>query len=162
MSSSLRVVIADDDRAMRETLQQMLEDLGHDVVAVAVDGESLIDQSLRTQPDVVITGTLTPEMHGSDAAAVIYESLLIPVLLYSGHCEPDLVLKAEQNHVFMYLVKPISQEHMQAALRECRSIESNESLEDDEQNVPVFSASEPFGSMHYREHVRPSYRQLPR
>ena len=162
MSFSLRVAIADDDLAMRDALQRMLEDLGHEVVVVAEDGESLIDQSVKTQPDVVITGTLTPEMHGSDAAAVIYQSRPIPILLYSGHCEPDRVLNAEHKHVSMYLVKPICQEHLQAALKECYAIESNESSEDDEQKVSVGSAPEPFGSMHYREHVRPSYRQLPR
>ncbi len=160
MAVSLRVVIADDERRMRETLQQMLCDLGHEVVAVAENGESLINQCDRTQPDVVITGTLTPEMHGSDAAAVIYKSRPIPILLYSGHCEPDLVRNAEHKHVFMYLIKPICQEHLQAALKEC--MESNEPSEDDEKRVPAGPASESFGSAPYREHSRPPYRRLPR
>jgi DNA-binding NtrC family response regulator len=156
------VAIADDDSAMRETVQQMLRELGHEVVAVAEDGESLVKHCARTQPDVVITSTLTPAMHGSDAAAVIYERRPIPILLYSGHCEPDRVLNAEHKHVFMYLVKPICQEHLQAALKECYAIESNEPSEDDEKVVPVGSASESFSSMHIREPARPSCRQLPR
>ena len=52
----------------------MLYHLGHEVVAVAEDGKSLINQCAMTQPDVVITGTLTPEMYGSNAAKVVYES----------------------------------------------------------------------------------------
>jgi chemotaxis response regulator CheB len=91
MSFCLRVAIADDDRAMRESLQQMLCDLGHEVVAVAENGEALISQCAMTQPDVVITGTLTPEMYGSEAAEVVYKSRPIPIILYSGHCEPNLV-----------------------------------------------------------------------
>ena len=162
MSFSLRVAIADDDRGMRESLQQMLCNLGHEVVAVAENGESLINQCAMTEPDVVITGTLTPEMYGSDAAAVVYKSRPIPIILYSGHCEPDLVLNAEHKHVFMYLVKPICQEHLQAALKECHCTESNEPSEGDEQKVPVGPASGSFGSAPYREHSRPPYRQLPR
>jgi len=91
MSFCLRVAIADDDRVMRESLQQMLCDLGHEVVAVAENGEALISQCAMTQPDVVITGTLTPEMYGSEAAEVVYKSRPIPIILYSGHCEPNLV-----------------------------------------------------------------------
>ena len=86
---SLRVAIADDDRGMRESLQQMLSNLGHEVVAVADNGESLINQCATTEPDVVITGTLTPEMYGADAAEAVYKSRPIPIILYSGHCEPD-------------------------------------------------------------------------
>ena len=162
MTFSLRVVVADDDSEMRESLQQMLRDLGHEVVAVAENGESLINQCAMTEPDVVITGTLTPEMYGSDAAAVVYESRPIPIILYSGHSEPDLVLNAEHKHVFMYLVKPISQEHLQAALKECHRTESNEPSEGDEQKVPVGPASESVGGAPYREHSRPPYRHLPR
>jgi len=165
MSIALRVAIADDDPEMRASLQQMLGKLGHDVVAVAEDGESLIDQCARSAPDVVITGTLTSQMYGSDAAAVVYENRPIPILLYSSHCEPDLVRKAEHKHVFMYLAKPICEEHLQAALKECEKCDCRESKELSEENkkmVLVAPASRSFGSAPYREHSRPPYRQLPR
>jgi two-component system, response regulator PdtaR len=165
LSSSLRVAIADDDRGMRESLQQMLCDLGHEVVAVAENGEALIHQCEATQPDVVVTGTLTSELRGSDAAAAVYQRRPIPIILYSGHCEPDRVLNAERKHVFMYLVKPICQEHLQAALKACqeyRCMESNEPSEGDEKMVFIGPASESFGRAPYREHSRPPYRQLPR
>jgi two-component system chemotaxis response regulator CheY len=164
MSFSLRVAIADDDRGMRESLQQMLRNLGHDVVAVAETGQSLIEQCEVARPDVVITGTLTPEMYGSDAAAVVYKSRPIPIILYSSHCEPDLVLNAEHKHVFVYLVKPICEEHLRAALKECdecRCTDANEPS-GDEQVAPVRPASGSFGRLPYREHTRPPYRQLPR
>jgi DNA-binding NtrC family response regulator len=161
MSFSLRVAIADDDRGMRESLQQMLCNLGHEVVAVAENGESLINECALTEPDVAITGTLTPQMNGSDAAAVVYESRPIPIILFSGHCEPE-VLNAEHKHVFMYLVKPICQEHLQAALKECHCMESNEPSEDEEEKVSAGPVSGSFGRAPYREHSRPPYRQLPR
>ncbi len=108
---SLRVAIADDDRWTRRFLQQMLEKLGHEVVAVAEDGQSLIKQCCAVRPDVVITDNLMPDMHGVDAAAVIYQRRAIPIILLSGYCDRDLVLDAEQKHVLLYLVKPISQPH---------------------------------------------------
>jgi len=143
----------------------MLGNLGHEVVAVAENGESLIDQCATTEPDVVITGTLTPKMYGAEAAEVVYKSQPIPIILYSGHCEPHLVRNAEHKHVFMYLVKPICQEHLQAALKECQQChcrELNEPSEEGEQMVLVGPASGSSGSAPYREHSRPPYRQLPR
>jgi hypothetical protein len=62
----------------------------------------------------------------------------------------------------MYLVKPICEEHLQAALKECHCAESNEPSEGDEKKVTVGPASGSFGSAPYREHSRPPYRQLPR
>jgi two-component system, LytTR family, response regulator AlgR len=162
MSFSLRVAIADDERGMRESLEQMLCNLGHEVVAVAENGESLIKQCAMTEPDVVITGTLTPQMYGSNAAAAVYKSRPVPIILYSGHCDPERVLNSEHKHVFMYLVKPISQEHLQTALEECHRMESSEPSEGDENKVRVGPMSESFGSALDREHSHPLYRQLPR
>lgn len=162
MSFSLRIALADDDRAMRETLRRMLVELGHEVVAVAENGPSLIDQCASTQPDVVITSRLSPEMSGCDAAAVIYQRRPIPIILYSGDCEPDQVVHAEHKHVFLYLVQPICEEHLQAALKECCGGESEESSGVDEKAVPANVVSGSAGNAPYREHIRPPYRNLPR
>jgi len=146
---------------MRESLRQMLCKLGHEVVAVAENGESLIIRCATTEPDVVITGTLTPDMRGSDAAAAIYRSQPIPIILYSSHCEPDLVLDAEHKHVRIYLVKPIFEEHLQAALKECHRSVWDEPSEGAEMTFLV-PASGWSRSAPYREPRRPPYRQLPR
>lgn len=164
MAASLRVAVADDDYRMRELVQQMLHNLGHEVVAVAETGESLVKQCEIAQPDVVITGTLTPEMRGAAAAAVIYKRRPMPIILYSGHCDPDLVLNAEHKHVFMYLAKPISQECLETALKDCRRQELYAPSGDIEGDTEVFvgPSAEASGGAPCREPSRPPYRQLPR
>src|ERR1700678_2631585 len=162
MSFSLRVAIADEDPTVRESLRQMLQDLGHEVVAVAEDGESLVNQCAKTNPDVVITGSLTSAMNGSDAAAVVYENRPIPIILCSRHCEPDLVRNAEHKHVFMCLVKPICQDDLQTALRECRPAESDELSDGVGNVVPDGAASGSFGSQPAHQPGRPPYRPSPR
>ena len=120
MDSGLRVAIADDDQSVRRILQQLLQDLGHDVVVVADNGHSLIKECAAARPDVVITDNLMPGMKGLDAAAEIYRTQPIPIILLSGFCDRQAVLEAEQKHVFLYLVKPISQPHLEVALARCR------------------------------------------
>ena len=119
MSSSLRIAIADDDRSVRKTLLCMLENLGHSVVVIAEDGRSLVDQCTIAQPDVVITDNLMDKMSGLDAAAVIYRSRPIPIVLLSACCNPTIVRNAEEMHILVYLVKPVSQPHLEAVLMRC-------------------------------------------
>jgi CheY-like chemotaxis protein len=157
MSSSLRVASADDDRSLCDVLQQMLRNLGHEVVAIAESAESLIRQCFIALPDVVITGDLLPGMCGADAAAAIYKSRPIPIILVSGNCDRDLVVNAEQKDVFMYLVKPICQEHLETALEGCRRQDlrtPSGNNEDDENNALVGCYRESSGSASDGDHIR--------
>jgi DNA-binding NtrC family response regulator len=157
MSLFLRVAIADDDRGMCEVLQQMLCNLGHEVVAMAQNAESLIQQCFTAQPDVVITGDLLPDMCGADAAAAIYKSRPIPIILFSGNCDRDRVVNAEQKDVFMYLVKPICQENLETALEGCRRQDLHApsgNNEDDEDSDLVGRYQESSGSAPHGDHTR--------
>jgi CheY-like chemotaxis protein len=120
--SALRVAVADDDRSMRELLQHMLRKQGHEVVAVADTGEKLIQLCASAKPDVIITDNLMPDLDGADAAAIIYAERPTPIILLSGYCDRNLVLDAEQKHVLIYLVKPISDANLRAALARCRAL----------------------------------------
>src|ERR1700680_3684152 len=126
LSLPLRVAIADDDRSMRELLQQILHNLGHQVVAVAENGRALIQQSAITQPDVIVTDNLMPDICGVDAAAIIYKRRPTRIILLSANCDRELVLNAEQNYVLMYLVKPISEPHLAAALARWQELRDQE------------------------------------
>jgi len=119
MNSSLRIAIADDDRSTRELLRQMLEGLGHRIVAVAETGRSLIELCEIALPDVVITDNLMADMNGLDAAMEIYQARQIPIVLLSGYCDPNTVRNAEEMHILVYLVKPLRKTHLEAALTRC-------------------------------------------
>jgi CheY-like chemotaxis protein len=121
-TSTLRVAVADDDRSMRELLQHMLHKQGHEVVALAESGKALIEQCAVAQPDVIITDNLMPEVDGADAAAIIYAQRPTPIILLSGYCDRNLVLEAEQKHVLIYLVKPLSEDNLRSALDRCRAL----------------------------------------
>ena len=59
-----RVVVADDERDMRQFFEEMLTHLGHQVVGVAHTGKQLIEACRSTQPDLVITDIKMPDMDG--------------------------------------------------------------------------------------------------
>jgi two-component system, response regulator PdtaR len=109
MSQSLRVVVADDEPDMRDYFRKSLLRLGHQVVAVAADGRELVEQCRALRPDLVITDIKMPDMDGIDAAARLYREQPVPVILVSAYHDPELVARAEADHILGYLVKPIKQ-----------------------------------------------------
>lgn len=116
MTETLRVAIADDDADTRRTLTAMLISLGHEVVFAGVTGRELVHHCLEEAPDLVLTDIDMPDMDGLDAAMVIYERSPAPVILLTGFCTPDLIERAEQNHVLGYLIKPATQTQLEAAI----------------------------------------------
>jgi response regulator NasT len=105
----LRIVIADDEPIIRLDLKKMLEDLGYDVVAEAGDGVKAVEAVRSLKPDVVILDIKMPEMDGIDAAKIITEEKIAPVLLLTAYSQIDLVNRAKEAGVFSYLVKPFKE-----------------------------------------------------
>jgi response regulator NasT len=116
MSQSLRIVVADDEPDMRDYFQKCLTRLGHKVVAVAADGNDLLEKCRATTPDLVITDIKMPDMDGIDAAVQLYREHPVPVILVSAYHDPGLIERAEANHILAYLVKPIKQADLEPAI----------------------------------------------
>ena len=69
----IRVVIADDHRAIREGFRSAFEDAGIEVLDDVGDGFLLIDAVVRLQPDVVITDVSMPRCDGIEATKRILQ-----------------------------------------------------------------------------------------
>ncbi len=117
MTPALRIVIADDERDMRDYFHKVLPRLGHTVAAAAENGEQLVDFCRFYQPDLVITDIKMPDLDGIDAALKIYAERPIPVILVSAYSDDQLIERAEADHIMAYLVKPIKQTDLAPAIR---------------------------------------------
>src|SRR5205823_5440330 len=82
---------------------------GHEVVAVAENGRQLIEQCRAVQPDLVIADIKMADMDGIEAAEQICRERPTPIILVSAYYDPQLVARAEADHIYAYLVKPIKQ-----------------------------------------------------
>jgi response regulator NasT len=116
MSRSLRIAVADDEPRMRDYFQRILPRLGHEVVAAARTGRELVEQCRALNPDLVITDINMPELDGIDAANEIYREQPVPVILVSAYHDPELIKRAEADHILAYLIKPIKQADLEPAI----------------------------------------------
>ena len=112
----LRLLVAEDEEAVRKALVRMAESLGHQVVAEARDGREAVEMAGLTGPDLVLLDIRMPELDGLEAARVILEKDSVPIVIVTGHTEQSLINDAAQVGVFSYLVKPITCERLAAAM----------------------------------------------
>jgi AmiR/NasT family two-component response regulator len=115
MSESLRIAVADDERDTREYLEQMLIRLGHQV-ATASTGRELVDLCASFKPDLIVTDIKMPDLDGFEAAELANRVREVPVVLVSGHHGPELLKRVGADHIMAYLIKPISQQDVEAAI----------------------------------------------
>jgi response regulator NasT len=116
MSTSLRIAIADDESRMRDYYNEVLPLLGHVVVCAAETGRELVKGCRDTKPDLIITDVKMPDMDGIDAVFEIAHGHPVPVILVSAYHEPELLERANREHFLAYLVKPIKQADLEAAI----------------------------------------------
>jgi len=111
-----RVIVADDESIVRMDLREMLESLGYLVVGEAGDGESAVHLSRELKPNVVIMDIKMPGMDGIDAAKVLTEERIAPVLLLTAYSQQDLVQRAKEAGVMAYIVKPFHEADLAPAI----------------------------------------------
>jgi response regulator NasT len=116
MSQPLRIAVADDEPDMRDYFVKILPRLGHRVVVVAQTGAELVEQCRAQHPDLVLTDIKMPDMDGIEAALHLYREQAVPVILVSAHHDPELIKRAEADHIMAYLVKPIKQADLGPAI----------------------------------------------
>lgn len=116
MKRSLTIAVAEDEPLMQQYLQETLSLLGHQVVCMTSVGRELVDRCLALRPELVMTDIRLPDMDGLEAAKEIYDIDPVPIIVISAFHEPQLIERAERNHVLAYLVKPIKQHDLEPAI----------------------------------------------
>jgi AmiR/NasT family two-component response regulator len=112
----IRVIIADDESLIRMDLREMLQNLGYLVVGEVGDGRSAVNLARELKPDVVIMDIKMPDMDGIDAAKVLTEEQIAPVILLTAYSQRDLVERAKEAGVVGYMVKPFRESDLVPAI----------------------------------------------
>ncbi|MCB0235867.1 MAG: response regulator, partial [Anaerolineae bacterium] len=111
-----RIVIADDEALIRRDLREMLTNLGYLVVGDVGDGRSAVNLARELKPDLVIMDIRMPDMDGIEAAKLLTEDGIAPVLLLSAYSQRDLVERAAAAGVSGYVIKPFDESNLLPAI----------------------------------------------
>jgi DNA-binding NtrC family response regulator len=114
-----KVLIADDERIIADSLAMILSRSGFDARA-AYSGEMVIEVARNFQPDMLVTDVIMAGITGIEAAIMVHEMLpSCKILLFSGQATTaDLLEMARaRNHEFELLAKPVHPTALIARLR---------------------------------------------
>lgn len=105
-----RVLVVDDEEAVRDLLEEFLQDQGFQVCAAA-DGVEGIEVFGATSPDLVLIDFLLPKKNGFAVADAIRRSARpdVPIIMMSGVFKnPKTAVEAEEKYqVVEFLTKPL-------------------------------------------------------
>ena len=105
--STLRILIVDDEKAVRSALARLLSTRGEwKVVGEAADGAEAIGKARDLKPDVVIMDLTLPQLSGLAATPQIKKAIpTAEVLIFTQHESKQMVREAQSAGASGYLLK---------------------------------------------------------
>ena len=110
-SPGTRVLLAEDDRALRRFLQVILERAGYTVIPAA-DGLEAMKIALSSEVDILITDAMMPNLSGHELCRFIRNSQTLahmPVILLSAIEQKE---QSDGEQVDAFLSKPVAGEDL--------------------------------------------------
>lgn len=111
--STLRILIADDERMARARLRRLLVALGSEVVAEAKNGEEALRALDEHDVDVAFFDINMPGLDGLSAGAIAHKRG-VPVVFVTAH--PQHAVEAFSQNAVHYLLKPVDAAGVSEAL----------------------------------------------
>lgn len=115
---TIRLILADDHRMLREGLTHSMVDAGFDVVAQAGDGAEAVRLAERYAPDVVLMDVSMSTTDGVEACRQMRSS--VPntrVVMLTMHTDPETLSAALRAGAVGYLVKDCTTDEVAEAVR---------------------------------------------
>jgi len=119
-----RVLVADDDSEMRDSLAHLLGKTNWEVETVA-GGEQAITRFGQIMPDVVLSDVRMPGMSGLELLQNLHkgigEAQKVPVVLISAHGDIPMAVTAMQQGAYSFIEKPFDPNRLLSVLKHAAS-----------------------------------------
>jgi len=117
LGGRVRVLLADDHRAMLDRIRSLLSD-EFSVVGAVMDGDELVAAAANLRPDVIVLDISMPRVNGLEAAARIVARGQPPrIVCLTAHAEPDFMRAAWDAGALAYVTKTRLAADLQRAIR---------------------------------------------
>jgi two-component system, NtrC family, nitrogen regulation response regulator NtrX len=112
-----RILVIDDESAIRDSLKMILEYEGYDVL-LAATGEEGIAQAEREAPDLVFLDVKMPGMDGLEVLQRLRHIVEVtPIVVISGHGTVSTAVEATKLGAFDFIEKPLERERVLVTVR---------------------------------------------
>jgi two-component system sensor histidine kinase/response regulator len=118
-ASNLRVLVMEDDTAIRATLVDILELNGYGVIQ-ATNGPDGVAMAQRHHPDVILTDISMPGLNGFEVIQTLHadeQTRSIPIIIVSASVEPEKMRQGMDLGAEDFIVKPFTEDQVLRSIR---------------------------------------------
>jgi DNA-binding NarL/FixJ family response regulator len=117
----LRVLLADDNETVLQSVQRLLE-AEFEIVGVVKDGQSLVAAARKLKPDVMIVDVFMPGMNGIEAARQLKKRHVKGSIIFlTVHRDLALADEARAIGAMGYVLKTSADRDLVPAIQEARA-----------------------------------------
>lgn len=117
-AGTVRLLLADDHRMVRQSMRRSMEDAGFDVVGEASDGHEAVQLAGELRPDVVLMDVSMPVLDGIEATRQLRAGAArTQVVMLTMHADADVVRRALRAGAVGYLTKDCTIDEVVDAVR---------------------------------------------
>ena len=119
MEHSAKILLADDNPAIRELVSEILKDAGFSVIT-AQDGQEALDRTYKENPDLLILDYEMPHKTGFEVVEDVRSHtgyLHTPIIIFTAVTDKDTKLKGLGLDIDDYLTKPADADEVVARVR---------------------------------------------
>ncbi len=112
-----RVMLVEDETIVAMDVQQRLETLGYEVVALATTGEKALQYAASEALDLILMDVkLRGKLDGIQTAEKIRELLDIPIIYLTAFADENTLQRARTTDAFGYLIKPFEDRELRSTI----------------------------------------------
>ena len=111
------ILVADDEKNIRNGLQIALEDEGYEVL-LAADGNEAWKLLVSSNIDLVVSDLRMPGLSGQDLLKKVVSSFpMMPVIILTGHGTIESAVEAMRNGAVDFVTKPLNLDRLFLMIR---------------------------------------------
>ena len=113
---AVRIVLAEDEAIIRLDLRESLQEEGYEVVGDVGRGDKAVEMVDALRPDVAIFDIKMPGMSGLEAAKIVSDKKICPVVMLTAFSQREIIEQARDAGALAYLVKPFQKTDLVPAI----------------------------------------------
>jgi diguanylate cyclase (GGDEF)-like protein len=139
----VRMMVVDDDAAMRALIGKLLRNAGHEVFE-AVNGRQGFEMALDLRPQIMVVDWMMPEMDGIEMTRALRQTKIgrgIYIIILTSFEEDERLVQAFESGVDDFIGKPVNPRVLAARLHGGqRVVQLQQEIERDREEIRRFAA----------------------
>jgi PAS domain S-box-containing protein len=111
------ILIVEDEKIIAVDIKRTLTTFNYDICDVVTSGEKAVEIARKRKPDLILMDiVLDGEMDGVEAAEIIHNELVIPIIFLTAYSNEKILKKAVLSSPYGYLIKPFEDRELRATI----------------------------------------------